>query len=272
MFSNISLPKLASSVPVQLQFNTTNNITSSAGSEEDNIKLRRIVLMSDTHQFYARHIEHLEKALEGSNKEERILLHCGDFGFYGKEQPVLNFNQEFLAKIKHLFSFIIVIIGNHSSPLMEALDFNVEKFKELYLSNATHLLFDSNVKICGLTIHGISWKSKKEDSFQFSKFPASQHQALINKLKMEKYNMIPQDVDIILNHEPPQDIFDDGSGSAAFRKFLFEKANNLKNLKFVAFGHAHSKYGHENIDLGEGKVKFINAALNNTNAPFYFDL
>ncbi|KAG2386676.1 hypothetical protein C9374_002420 [Naegleria lovaniensis] len=206
------------------------------------------------------------------NKQYNVLLHCGDFGFYGKEKSLHNFNNEFLANVKDMFDAIIVILGNHDHPFMEAMDFNVANFKHLYLSNATHLLFDSAVSLFNdrVKIHGVSWQSKEEHTFCFHQYPSELHEELVQRLKMKKLLKIEKDTNILLSHEPPQGNLDDGSGSKALSQYILNASGQA--LKVVAFGHVHSKYGYETTKAkGNRTVHMINAAVNMSNAPVYFD-
>nr|CAG4708986.1 unnamed protein product [Naegleria fowleri] len=87
---------------------------------------------------------------------------------------------------------------------------------------------------------------------------------------MKKLLKIAHDTNILLSHEPPKGYLDDGNGSKALSQYILLEASLA--LKVVAFGHVHSKYGYESLQANKGRtIHIINAAVNMTNSPVYFD-
>lgn len=72
-----------------------------------------------------------------------------------------------------------------------------------------------------------------------------------------KWDMIPEDTEILLLHSPVYSILDCKLGSTT----LFKRVKKLKNIKLCVSGHIHNGYGHQIIN----GVHFVNAALCNDN-------
>ena len=237
---------------------------------DESTKRVRFVVMSDTHQFHQLH--HIESSLGAD-----VLLHCGDFSLYGGVPTLRKFNEEFLENMKSVFKFIIIIIGNHDNPELERLDYDIERYRKLYLYNATHVLFDSSVCLFDkIKIHGMSWMSRKESSFPYTQYAVNDHPTIMEKLKLEKCQKIASDTNILLTHKPPIDILDDGTGCNVLRNCILGPESNLNSLQLVAFGHVHSKYGaksiiKDRINSAPQQIWFVNAAVNRSNTPVFFD-
>ncbi len=100
------------------------------------------------------------------------------------------------------------------------------------LCNGT-LLQNETVSLYGITIHGVGWKG--------------------NDGTKGKWNKIPGNADIVITHNPPAGILDEGCGD----KDLRERVEKIKPMLHL-YGHAHSGYG---IFVDKKRnIHYVNAA------------
>jgi Icc-related predicted phosphoesterase len=121
-----------------------------------------------------------------------FLLHTGDMTNRGSMEELHSVN-EYYGKVKHRFKHgIIVIAGNH--------DVHGNKGQidlKQVLTNATvlhHEMAHAIFEACGLKIFGSPWCAWK---------PASDPGG-----KGHLFDLIPEDIDILMTHGPPEQIFD----------------------------------------------------------------
>jgi Icc-related predicted phosphoesterase len=138
---------------------------------------------------------------------------------------------------------IFVVSGNH--------DFIFERAKEMVPNLNWEYLEDSGSKFQGLNIWGSPW----QPIFFNWAFNASEEKLA------QKWQLIPEDTDILLLHGPPH-------GYGDFSSFGNEHTGSVSLLnriieikpKLVVSGHIHS--GHGIYKIGENTV-FVNAAYVN---------
>ena len=189
----------------------------------------RVVCISDTHEL------HRELKVPGGD----LLIHAGDFTFFGKgTKAILDFN-DWLGDLPHRYK--VLTCGNHEYA-MEA----DPSLRHLF-TNATVLLNESVIvgpaKVWGspLTQHygGAFGRSNAAD-------------------RVRAYNAIPMDTDILITHGPPYGVLDSAeeypgpSGDPELREAVLR----VKPVLHV-FGHAHGGYGVRNTR----HTMFVNAAL-----------
>ncbi|CAA90405.3 UPF0046 protein T07D4.2 [Caenorhabditis elegans] len=214
-----------------------------------------------------------------------VLLVAGDFTSCGLPNEVHNFNK-LLGKLK--YSYKVVIGGNHectfddtflklkqeSEPkemalkqaLLSAIHSDSKggiSAKDL-LSNAIYLE-DNVIELFGITIYGTPWQPKV-DNWAFN---LSRGQQLL-----DKWNLIPAGVDVLLTHTPPLghgDMMNNGQrmGCAELLNTVFKRVRP----KYHVFGHIHEGYG----CTTDGYTKFINCCMCNENLdlknePVIFDI
>ncbi len=211
----------------------------------------RIVAISDTH---SRHQQF------GPLPDGDILIHAGDATVQGKFDEVVEFNR-WLGTLPHKHK--IFVAGNH--------DFMFEKSPELaraLITNATYLQ-DSFVVIEGLKIYGSPWQPRFFDwAFNLDRGP----------LIRRKWELIPDDTDILITHGPPHGILDGvidrwmGTIEAVGCEELLPVVQRIKPRAHI-FGHIHAGYG----QVKQGGVQYINASNCNeqyqiVNAPIVLDL
>ncbi|KAI8778427.1 metallophosphoesterase mpped2 [Biomphalaria glabrata] len=235
----------------------------------------RFVFLSDTHSL-------VEKT-DSFVPEGDILLHAGDFTQVGHPQAVAKFDT-FLGQLSHKAK--IVIAGNHDismdmeliknrrdhvllkfglkeSDLEHSLDtLNVQSSREL-LKHAIYLE-DSSIDICGIKIYGSPWQPEFCDwAFNLPR----------GKECLKKWDLIPDNTNILLTHGPPIGHGDlCSSGLRAGCVELLETIQNRVKPKFHLFGHVHEGYG----ITTDGQTTFINGSnctlrYKLENKPIVFD-
>ncbi|MBO4815337.1 MAG: metallophosphatase domain-containing protein [Muribaculaceae bacterium] len=135
-----------------------------------------------------------------------VLVHSGDFTNSGTEKEVLDF-LNWLIALPHAHKFFVV--GNHDLCLWDAT--GIED-----LPPNVHFLQDRGVTIDGVSFFGLGYNHREE--------------------------LIPDDVDVLVTHEPPHEIldftFDRHWGNLA----LLRRIEEIKP-RYHLFGHAHDCCG-----------------------------
>lgn len=207
----------------------------------------RLVCISDTHGL---------ESLLPPLPEGDVLVVAGDFTGNGSSQDIRFFSQWLK---KQTFKHKVVIAGNHDT-LFEYDPFTARAM----LKNCTYLE-DSGVTIKGIHFYGTPWQPVFMDwAFNLPKGESLQ----------EKWDMIPQNTDVLITHCPPFGILDIShfSNTHAGDEDLLQREKDIKP-KVHIFGHIHEGYGQTKQD---GAV-FINASIcdeTNTikNSPIIVDL
>lgn len=187
-----------------------------------------------------------------------LLVHAGDFSNHSTEQEFFEFNK-WLGVISKKFTYKpIVVFGNHET---HAEKIGMEETKEL-LSNCT-ILFDDEIIVKGKRIYGTPWVPRYGD-WSFMMLDA----ALSNK-----YNLIPEGLDLLITHGPPRRILDQNRrnnrcGSEALRQRLLEMK---KPPRFHVFGHIHTTGDQPRQELWNGincfNLSIMDDWYNPTNEP-----
>jgi Icc-related predicted phosphoesterase len=191
----------------------------------------RIVAISDTHNLH-----HQINIPDGD-----ILIHAGDFTERGTLEEFLDF-EKFFRQLPHEHK--LVVAGNH--------DFYLEDYPEeaaRILSDYTYLL-DREVVINGVKFYGSPWQ------------PRFQHWAFNLDRGAEikaKWDLIPEDVDILITHGAPYGIGDQTYLEENIGCEELLKAVQRIKPKYHIFGHIHEGFGERLI---EGTT-FLNVAICN---------
>lgn len=216
----------------------------------------RLVLISDTHSA--------QRLSSISIPDGDVLIHAGDHTGRGypaeSEDALLE-----LGKLKSRFKHVVAIAGNH--------DFLAEKqpllWRKYCVDAGVVYLQDDEIILEGLKIYGSPWQPWFCDwAFNLDRGSA---------LK-EKWDMIPQALDVLITHGPPLGFLDvlgpDGSqpGVNIGCQDLLEAVKRLKPRLHV-FGHIHEGYGKSQYE----SIKFANASICDTryravNSPIVVDL
>jgi predicted phosphohydrolase len=206
----------------------------------------RIVAISDTHSLH-----HQVRLPDGD-----VLLHTGDVSSHGKEAEVFEFLAWFSAQ-PHRHK--VFIAGNH----------------DFYFERAPHHVIDrripSNViylNDSGVIVEGIKiWGSPVQPWFYDWAFNRQRGADI-----KEHWDLIPDDVDILMTHGPAFGINDQTTrGEQVGCVDLRATIDKIQPKLFVC-GHIHEAYG----VLESGKTTFMNASVVNANykvvnKPLVFD-
>ena len=188
----------------------------------------RLVLVSDTHQ------RHDDLVVPDGD----VLVHAGDFCRRGRADEVARFNA-WLGIQNHRHK--VVIAGNH--------DFLFEQEPAIARSLLTHATYleDSGVKIGGLRFWGSPWQPRFFDwAFNLDRGAPLR----------EKWDKIPDHVDVLIVHGPPRGVLDrTWRGEAVGCDDLLAAIARVRPKLFVC-GHIHEAHGEATVD----GVRCINAS------------
>ncbi|XP_068258011.1 metallophosphoesterase domain-containing protein 1 isoform X1 [Nyctibius grandis] len=193
-----------------------------------------------------------------------VLIHAGDFTELGLPSEVKKFN-EWLGSLP--YEYKIVIAGNHELTFDQEFmadlikqDFyyfpSVSKLKPESYENVQSLLTnciylqDSEVTVRGFRIYGSPW----QPWFYGWGFNLPRGQALL-----EKWNLIPDGIDILITHGPPLG-FLDWVPKKMQRVGCVELLNTVQRRiqpRLHVFGHIHEGYG----VMADGTTTYVNASV-----------
>lgn len=205
----------------------------------------RIVALSDTH---SRH-----QGLRVPDGD--ILIHAGDATMMGTVPEVAAFNQ-WLGRLPHKRK--ILCAGNH--------DWLFERQPALARSMITNAMYaqDELIETMGLRFYLSPWQPRFFDwAFNLDRGEALRR----------KWDMIPDDIDVLVTHGPPLGILDlTPRGEHAGCADLLTAVRRVRP-KLHIFGHIHHSYG----AVTEGGTQFMNACIctenyRPDNAPLVADL
>lgn len=192
-----------------------------------------------------------------------LLIHSGDATTIGSIEQIENFANWF-ASLPHENK--IFVAGNHDWLFETA-----NAIAQRLLDSSITYLQDSSVEIDGLKIYGSPWQPRFFDwAFNLNR----------GYQLAEKWALIPDDIDILVTHGPPNGIldlvprqgWDENTGCEELRKRV-ESIAAVGRLKLHVFGHIHCGYGtHE-----QNGVTFVNASTCDeqyepTNPPIVIDI
>src|SRR5271166_4785835 len=145
----------------------------------------KIVAISDTHEQHAQVVV----------PEGDILIHSGDFTNLGKIPAVASF-AKWMGSQPHKHK--ILIAGNHELTLQSPYRNIVTN---LFKENGIIYLEDSGVEINGLFFYGAPWTPFFNDwAFNLPRRGME---------LMAKWDMIPDNTNVLITHGPPKGILDD---------------------------------------------------------------
>lgn len=150
---------------------------------------------------------------------------------------------DFLHDLKKRYIEVIYTPGNH--------DIIFEMAKHLVPDLNWKVLIDEIYHTNGYKIYGTPWQPIFFD-WAFN---------LTEEELEEKFSKIPNDIDILICHGPPQGILDttiDGKNVGSFSlRARIDEIMKYKTLKLVHFGHIHNSYGEQTIC----NTRFVNSSL-----------
>jgi Icc-related predicted phosphoesterase len=192
----------------------------------------KIVCISDTHRMHG----YLDMP------KGDILIHAGDFTDWGAFNDIKDFS-EWLSSLDYKYK--IIIAGNHDVKF----EHYPEESKFCLINGRKDIIYLNGemVNIEGLNIFGCPYTPEFGGAFQLD---------LYEDMKFWK-KLIPDKIDILITHGPPNGILDMVQGRNAGSPGLLERVIEVKP-KLHIYGHIHEQ--------GCKKVKrygitFINAAV-----------
>ena len=205
----------------------------------------KLTIISDTHNKH----KHITGDLPGGD----VLICAGDISSMGYEHEIREF-ASWYNKLDN-YDHKVFIAGNHDWGFEN----NVEKVKEIvglydtitYLQDQLHTIQDENgteVKI---------WGSPWQPEFYNWAFNLPRNGEELKAV----WDMIPEDVDILITHGPAWGILDDVEGRRGQHlgcELLVERIKQIKP-KIHICGHIHTGYGH----YYDGNTHYFNAAVLN---------
>lgn len=180
-----------------------------------------LVAMADTHLFH----DDLDVP------DGDILIHAGDLARSGSMDE-LKRARDFLVALPHRHK--IVAAGNHDRAFEDSPQAARALFEDfIYLE-------DQACVIDGITFYGSPWTP----AYQDWAFNLPRGRALA-----EKWAMIPEDVDVLITHGPPQGI-GDNAGMVHSREGCADLLRRVREIKpaLHLFGHIHQDRGRWEID------------------------
>lgn len=207
----------------------------------------KIVIISDTHN--------LHKKLFIPDGD--MIIHCGDFTSVGYEHEIESFVNWF-EKLD--FKYKILIAGNHEITLdyefyeqnwknFHKKKANTEKIKKMIEENENFIyLKDNFVIVEGIKIYGSPYTLDSNLGWAFPLF--GDHDA------NEKWSQIPNDIDILVTHTPPEGILDFYQKHLGCDILLVHVVDRIKPI-FHCFGHIHSCSG----IIEKNNITFVNASV-----------
>src|ERR1017187_2785954 len=157
----------------------------------------------------------------------------------------------------------IMIAGNHDNFCKSWAvtgNFNDNEYEVMYPDEKRTIeyLCDSGTEFEGLKIHGSPWSL----TFPGINPHCTAFTGTEEDLKA-KFELIPDDIDILITHTPPKGVLDwNVHGKQCGSESLFKITRNLKNLKLFVFGHIHEAYSMINTNqILEGFPKILASSL-----------
>ena len=213
-----------------------------------------LTFISDTHNKH----KHVHNNSLGDLSGGDILIHAGDISSMGHEHEITEFAKWYDGLE---YNHKIFIAGNHDWGFQN----NSEKVKGLltgyksidYIQDELITIQDENkpeIKI---------WGSPWQPEFYNWAFNLPKNG---DELKA-KWDMIPEDIDILITHGPAWGILDDVEGRRGEHlgcELLAERIKTIKP-KIHICGHIHTGYGH----YFDGHTHYFNAALLNERYLYY---
>ncbi|MFC1936575.1 metallophosphatase domain-containing protein [Chloroflexota bacterium] len=191
----------------------------------------KIIAISDTHGMHD----------QLSIPDGDILVHSGDLSNHGRLEEVQSFNA-FLGTQPHKHK--VVVAGNHDYCFEEA----PEEAQGL-ITNAIYLQ-DEAIEVMGLNFYGSPWTP------WFFDWAFNLHRGAEIK---EKWDLIPQGLDMLVTHGPPRGIGDRMMDGEEIGCDDLRAAIERAKPKFHICGHVHEGYGVRQ----EFGVTFVNASIAN---------
>ena len=203
------------------------------------IMKKKITFISDTHN---KHKHLTSKGMGNILGSGDYLVHAGDCTSMGSKNEITQFLEWFSnTDFKHK----IFIAGNHDFGFEQQTDI-AQEYKDM----GVIYLFDNDVTIDGIKFYGSPWQPEFHN-WAFN-LPRGEELA-------QKWEQIPNDVDVLITHGPAYGILDYAPiGGHVGCEELYRKIVEVKP-KIHVCGHIHDGYGQKTM----GGIEFLNASVLN---------
>ncbi|ESO91941.1 hypothetical protein LOTGIDRAFT_121668 [Lottia gigantea] len=236
----------------------------------------RFVCISDTHTV-------LEKTPDYHLPPGDVLIHAGDFSNIGRPNEIQRFNTylgtlPYKVKIviagNHDMTFDAEMVENHRARMFHSFcittavledklkEYNISSVKEL-LKNCIYLE-DQELTLCGIKFYGTPWQPE---------FGGWGFNLKRGRECLDKWNLIPDNTDILISHGPPIGYGDKcfGENRAGCVELLSTIQKRVQPKYLVIYFH-QSSYG----VTTDGRTTYINASTctlryKASNPPIVFD-
>ena len=167
----------------------------------------KICCIADTHR------SHRECKLPSAD----VLVFAGD-----------GMSNDFAAWLRELpYEHKIIVGGNHDMCLQ-----NNREYWEKQISPAVYLQ-DKSYTIGGIKFYGAPWNTTYDCAFY------ADENLMIHKW----YDLMPDDIDILITHTPPYGVLDKSSRGIRHGCPILAERLKTMNLKYHIFGHVHYNHG-----------------------------
>lgn len=184
----------------------------------------QILHLSDTHNQH-RQLDNLPSA--------DVIIHSGDISFAGTGEEVVDFI-EWFGSLNHQYK--IFIAGNHDYVL----EGKAHERIQVFLPENCFYLSNSGITINGINLWGIPFFFSPDETNSDTK----------------SIELIPDDVDVLITHQPPYGILDQSNDTRFGCSDLLQAVRRISPA-YHLFGHIHDAYGIEK----HKQTTFANAAV-----------
>jgi Icc-related predicted phosphoesterase len=208
----------------------------------------KLILISDTHLRL-----HRVTVPDGD-----VLVHAGDLTFNG-DVPEIKKELDAIASLPHEYK--VIIAGNHDWL------FQRDPNRAIDMCRARGIIWlqDDIAEIGGLKFWGTAWQPE----FCGWAFNLNHGWDL-----EQKWDMIPDDTNVLITHCPPYGIGDLTTGEYGPPEHvgcrdLKRRIESMRHLKLHVFGHIHSGYGKYGVQVN---ASICNERYEPVNPPIVVDL
>lgn len=203
----------------------------------------RIVALSDTHGYHD----------EVDVPDGDILIFAGDMCGHSTIDSVEEFGY-WMDTLPHEHK--IYIAGNHDWPFVNQKERAKNRVNAIYLE-------DGFTIINGIKIYGSPW-TPEFCGWAFMKLRGNDIKA--------KWDLIPEDTDILVTHGPPMNFMDDVRGEHCGCRDLKDAVERVMP-QHHCYGHIHESYGSDQCGVTQlHNVSICDGVYDPRNAPVVFDV
>lgn len=186
----------------------------------------KIVCISDTHGY-------TPEIPDGD-----VLVHSGDYT-QRQSSTELDYFVYWFRDLPHKHK--ILVPGNHDRVFEDSPEYVMSIVMDKF-----HVLIDNEIVIEGIKFYG----TPSQPVFYNWAFNHSE------RIREEKYSLIPEDTDVLITHTPPFTVLDFVRSIHVGCPLLLERVKKVKP-KYHVFGHIHEGYG----TISDENTTFVNSSI-----------